>query len=86
MCGEHLGYWPFVGSPRFSLGCFQYDPPSLTDPADLPTDAQLGEIAQPNRAKRKQSDHQAITYEPSASKIREMVVCFTAPDQLKAKR
>jgi len=86
MWGENLGYWPFVGSPRFRLAGFQYDPPSLTDPADLPTDAQLGVIAQPNRAKRKQSDHQAVTYEPSARKVCEMTACFTAPDQLKAKR
>ena len=36
MLCQNLGYWPFIRTAGLRLICFQYDPPSITDPAYLP--------------------------------------------------
>ena len=86
MSGEDLGNWPFIRTAGFRLGCLQDDPPSITDPANCRPTRNSAKLPQPNGAKRKKSDHQAVAHQPSAGKVGEMSACFTPPDQLEPKR
>jgi hypothetical protein len=52
----------------------------------LASDIQLCKIAQPDRAKRKKSDHKPVTHQPDAAKIGEVLARFAAPDQIEPKR
>ena len=54
--------------------------PHTAAPETILPDAQLVE-----RAKRKKSDHQTVTHQPSAGKVCEMLARFTAPDEFEAK-
>jgi hypothetical protein len=60
--GNDSGNRPFIGTSGFGLVRLKDDPPGITDPTQLASDAQLCKIAKPDRAKCKKSDHKSVAH------------------------